>query len=244
MKLTAEFAAKSAPTIQDGTLSFTSGGPSVQSTHPYENGTLEEDQVLAVVTNAPLDISSVAGRASLRIEGIASPVGLATFVPPAVALKALFRYEYGLEEAFTSRRVVFLRPSTTLPAGKRATLVWNKGIRSIQGVATSKPQEIEFSVRPPFSLDLSCPRENAKAGCLPIAPIELSFSSDVPWDAAREIRLERVDAPFGWRQGNAPCARALGRGRSGAFRIGAQRAFSRSLHPARALPSEASAALP
>lgn len=175
-------------------FSFHTGGPSVVSTDPWESGTLEEDQILVVTLDAPVLESSVRGRALLRIKGIASPVLLEVAGLARAQREAYFERNASAREEFAHKRLLFLRPTTRLPAGKTAVLVWDKGIQSLGGKATTAPQELTFRTRAALSLRIDCPRENARQGCVPVAPIEVILTAEIPWEIARRVRLERADA--------------------------------------------------
>ncbi|MCA2959072.1 MAG: hypothetical protein IOD12_02385 [Silvanigrellales bacterium] len=179
--------------FQKGTLSFHTGGPAVEETRPYEHGVLDEDTVLAVGLSARAQSPSIAANVSLVAEDIASPISVSPFIPEAQALRQLFLYDEGFKAKFDAGRVVFLRPSTTLPPGRKITLRWGAGVLSAEsGLPTSKTQEITFQVRSPFHFKVECSRENAKSGCVPVAPIEVSFNAEVPWEKAAQVRLVRL----------------------------------------------------
>ena len=75
---------------------------------------------------------------------------------------------------------VAVRARRTFPNGKKVRLEWGKGVRSKSGEATTAAQTFEFKVRPTFSASVSCRRENARSGCVPILPVTVSFTSPVP----------------------------------------------------------------
>jgi hypothetical protein len=53
---------------------------------------------------------------------------------------------------------------------------------------------LEFKVRPVFTIKVSCERENPKADCIPLTPIEVRFSAPVAWDQAQQVVLEGPNA--------------------------------------------------
>jgi hypothetical protein len=72
-------------------------------------------------------------------------------------------------------------------------LVWGQGIESLSGVPSSQDQVLEFTVRPAFTATFSCLRVNADSGCLPFAPMQLSFTAPVARSAAEKMVLRGGD---------------------------------------------------
>ena len=82
-----------------------------------------------------------------------------------------------------------LRCKRTLPAEARVSLLWGAGIASTGGIKTTDEQALAFAVRPEFTVRMECDRVNADAPCLPMMPIRIQFSAQVPVASAREITL-------------------------------------------------------
>jgi alpha-2-macroglobulin len=86
-------------------------------------------------------------------------------------------------------------PLTVLKCARRLApespmrLVWGTGIESLSGVPTAQDQVLEYSVRPAFSANFSCQRVNKDAGCLPFAPLQLSFTAPVARASAQKVVL-------------------------------------------------------
>lgn len=176
--------------VQSGVLAFNTGGPAVEDTRPFEFGPLDEDTVLAVRVSAMVEKSSISRHVKLVAEGIASPILVTPFEPSQVQIERIFRYDDTLKSAYKARRVVFLRPSTTLPPGRKVSLFWGAGVRSAEsGIATQRTQELTFQVRSPFQYRVECPRENARSGCVPLSPLDLVFNAEVSWEKASQIKL-------------------------------------------------------
>jgi alpha-2-macroglobulin len=165
---------------------LSSGGPAIEASQPGEGSDrIEEEQAFVLSLNGEPTRDSVLAHAGFEIEGITERVGvdliegeardtLIAGLPswlkpdgPALVLKA--------RQAFPNRATV--------------RLVWDAGIASVSGVATERAQVLEFKVRPPFTAKLACERENAKADCIPLTPIELRFSAPVPWSEASQVQL-------------------------------------------------------
>src|SRR5262249_52381786 len=79
------------------------------------------------------------------------------------------------------------------PNGAAVELVWGPGVRSPGGVAGEQPQSFRWTVRPVFTAELSCERETAARGCIPLTPLLLRFSAPVPWSLAGHSVLVGAD---------------------------------------------------
>ena len=162
---------------------FTTGGPAVLTTQPWPGSRVAEDQRFVLRLDAVAEPRSVESHAHFQVEGLPDPVGV--------------RVLAGAERDETLRRStrepapsdLVLEARQRLPAGRRIELVFGRGIATATGIATSEAQRFEFRVRDALALELSCPRENAHADCLPLGALELNFSAPVASDAARRIRL-------------------------------------------------------
>ena len=76
------------------------------------------------------------------------------------------------------------------------------------GVATDQDQILRFKMRTPFSVEFHCQRENPKAGCIPIqpmdAPVSLSdFEGAGRQDCFERTRWKDLEAQAGRRGGRA-----------------------------------------
>ncbi len=148
---------------------FTTGGPAVLTMQPWPGSRVAEDQRFLLRLDAAPEPRSVEAHVHFRVEGQVDPVGV--------------RVVPGADEDFV------IEARQRFPAGRRIELVWDRGVATATGVATSEAQRFEFRVREALGLTLSCPRENAHADCLPFGALELVFSAPVAADAARRIRL-------------------------------------------------------
>jgi uncharacterized protein YfaS (alpha-2-macroglobulin family) len=167
-------------------FSFSTGGPAIASSLPGE-GTerIEEDQVFVLGLNGEATRESVLAHAGFDIDGIGERVGV-TLIEGDARAQLLASLPAWLRP---DGPTVALRARQTFPNKATVRLVWGAGIASPSGVATDAEQVLAFKVRPVFSARLTCERENAKAGCIPLTPIRLRFSAPVPWDLASQIRL-------------------------------------------------------
>ncbi len=90
--------------------------------------------------------------------------------------------------------IVVLQCQRTLPSGKRVSLLWDKGISTISGIATSQAQTLPFRTREEFSVRFNCERVNPDANCIPALPMRLDFSAPIKVADAEKIRLVPVKA--------------------------------------------------
>ncbi|MEO8848752.1 MAG: alpha-2-macroglobulin, partial [Casimicrobiaceae bacterium] len=85
--------------------------------------------------------------------------------------------------------LVLLACARTLPAGAQMKLIWGKGIATTGGIVTTSEQPLAFTVRPAFRATFSCPRANKDAQCIPVLPMQLTFSARIRRSDATAIRL-------------------------------------------------------
>jgi hypothetical protein len=170
-------------------FAFSTGGPAIASTIPWDGAAVAEDQRFVLRLDAVPDEASVLAHAWIEVEGLADPLSLRVVTGPErdQSLRARLR------DAKPSDLLIEARQR--FPAGKRLALVWGRGIATASGIATTETQRIEFRTRDALALQISCPRENARADCLPLGSIELRFSAPVEAAAAARIRLLPVAAP-------------------------------------------------
>ena len=177
-------------------FSFSTGGPAIKSSTPYEGSNyLDEEQIFVLTLDAEPDEASVIQNVSFSIEGIQDRVGikLITGREREEILKALFRH----------RRpplppLVLIQSKQRFPSNARISLIWGKGVMSKTGVATDQDQVFHFQVRKPFTAEFRCDREHKGAGCIPILPMNLYFSAPISKDRASRIVLKGPDGKM-WK---------------------------------------------
>jgi hypothetical protein len=76
-----------------------------------------------------------------------------------------------------------------LSAGQEVRLVLGKNVQASSNHKRSSDQVLAYSVRPEFTASFSCPRQSAKAPCVPLTDMELRFSEQVNADKIKQIRL-------------------------------------------------------
>ncbi|NWG40120.1 MAG: alpha-2-macroglobulin [Hydrogenophilaceae bacterium] len=205
--------------LEPASKSFSTGGPAVLTTWPGEGSeSLDENQIFILGLDAPVKSASLNNRAWCVAEGVGEKIP-ARLVDARTRKTVLenareFFSEYGYAiDLSTARRfflnlpggtvrenilaattrddapVVVLQCARRLPSGAKLNLVWDKGIESASGVPVSAAQTLAYQVRPAFSAKLRCEKTSAKAPCLPILPMTLSFTSPVPVKLASKISL-------------------------------------------------------
>lgn len=198
---------------------FSTGGPAVLVSYPPEGSeAIDENQIFILGLDTPAKSSSLSNRAWCVAEGVgekipARPVGATTRKKVLENAREFFAdYGYAIDLSTAQRfflrmpggtvrgkilaassqpdaPVVVLQCARRLPAGAKMDLIWDKGIESVSGVPASTTQKLAYQVRPAFSAKLRCEKTNAKAPCLPILPMTLSFTAPVPVKLAAAISL-------------------------------------------------------
>lgn len=156
--------------------SFNTGGPSVQRTRPWEgSGNIEQDQYFGLWLDGKVDQKSVTEHAWCEVSGLAEQVPLRIVQAP----EGQDRYGASLWVTCDSK----------LPANTKVRLIWDKGIRSMSGVATSSRQTFTYNTRMAFNVQFSCERTKSTEPCMPLSDMQLSFSAPVSRATAAAITL-------------------------------------------------------
>ncbi|HEY1726698.1 MAG TPA: MG2 domain-containing protein [Steroidobacteraceae bacterium] len=193
---------------------FDTGGPAVVASLPNDGWSeIDEEQVFLLRLDAPADVGSIESHSYCAIDGLAEgvPVQVLTGQERRAALeqRRALGYDYlqllwkrgaisdvrvrnrGMEQR--EELITVLRCQRHLPAQARVLLHWGAGIATASGIATQVDQHLSFSVRPAFAAEVQCTRTNARAGCVPVLPITVSFSAPVARARAQAIRLRTSD---------------------------------------------------
>jgi hypothetical protein len=161
---------------------FSTPGPAIVRSQPWEGSRIAEDQVFLLVLSGPAQPESVAQRAWCRVEGIGERVAV-RLLAPAEQRELARRLEPG------EAHVLAMACARNLPPKAKVALIWDSGIASPSGVASRRPQTLDFDVRDAFTATLSCTREQPNAPCSPLADLRLEFSAPVPRERALAARL-------------------------------------------------------
>ncbi|HEX7810880.1 MAG TPA: alpha-2-macroglobulin family protein, partial [Burkholderiales bacterium] len=203
---------------------FSTGGPAVLETLPYEEAIVDEEQMFILGLDAPASGESVLANAYCDVQGVTErvPVRLIQGEQRKALLAARrdfmdrwlgvllkdgrnllidgrpfgrgTRFEDLVSADESKVPVTVVQCQRRLPNNAEVRLVWGKGISSTSGVATSQDQGIAFRVREVFQAKFSCERANKDAGCLPILPMRLSFTAPLSREQAAKIVLRPAGA--------------------------------------------------
>ncbi len=168
-------------------FSFSTGGPAIKASIPYEGEEIDEEQIFVLTLDAEPDRDSVLQNVTFSVEGIQDQVGIRIVEGKEreQIFKSLFRHR---RPPFPP--MVFVQSKQRFPNETKVALVWGKGVMSKTGVATDTDQVLRFKTRKPFTVGFSCERENPTAGCIPITPMTINFSAPVSKDQAGRIVMK------------------------------------------------------
>ncbi|MFT4174540.1 MAG: MG2 domain-containing protein, partial [Rhodocyclaceae bacterium] len=205
--LNCRFTLRNALTTQAGepvapaSFSFTTGGPAVRSSLPGEGDEVDEQQVFLLGLDAPASSETLRGNAYCMVADVGERIALEVIeggerdkiLAEQHKVSRYFFSDPNESAAKDSRskyaNVVVARCGRRLPPGAKLSLVWGPGIKTSSGVATRQAQTLAFTVRDDFVVTQTCTRIKANAGCVPVLPLDLQFSSPVSRELARQITL-------------------------------------------------------
>lgn len=194
------------PVTGQQAFSFTTGGPAVVESVPYEgNEYIDENQIFLLFLDAEATEASVLSHVYCSVEGINERVGV-RFAGGEAAAKILKRYASYVSRKGKDGPRVLIQCKQTFPNKAKVDLVWSKGVSTPSGIATTEDQVLPFRVRRPFTARFTCEKENANADCIPIRPFSLNFSAPVPWETARKIVLKGGGTIYKTEKESSPVA--------------------------------------
>ncbi len=166
---------------------FATGGPAVWRSEPWDGATVEEDQHFLLRLTGPAVAATVQSQAWCEVDGIGERIAM-NIVEGEARAQVLKARRVPADEAPRTLLVACSRP---LPAQAKLRLVWGEGIAAAAdpAVKTRVAQRLRYQVRPRFTAEFSCEREQAKSPCMPLRPLVLRFSSPVPRASLQAIRL-------------------------------------------------------
>jgi uncharacterized protein YfaS (alpha-2-macroglobulin family) len=170
----------------DTAFFFSTGGPSIIQSRPYEGDTaIDERQIFVLTLDAQPVQETLLKNAWFSVAGVNERVG-ATLVTGKEREQLLKALRISKDEG----TLVTLRARQAFPPSAKVRLVWGKGIAARSGVETEGDQVLEFQARAPFRAEFSCPREKKGGGCIPVLPMRMTFSAPAPWSLVKEIVLK------------------------------------------------------
>ena len=162
-------------------------GASVITAQPYEGDEYsDEQQRLVYFLDGDPDDTALTQTVYCSIEGIKERVGIRLLTGSE---KNDFLKSIGHDKDQAPVTVFDCRQQ--FPPHARIDIIWGKGVKSKTGIATTKDQKISYKTRTPFSVTFRCMKEDPKANCMPLSPMNLEFSSPVPWNFVRDITLKK-----------------------------------------------------
>ncbi|MEO6984045.1 MAG: MG2 domain-containing protein, partial [Paralcaligenes sp.] len=169
-------------------FSFTTGGPRVSASRP-DGDYISEDQIFVLKFNGAVKADSLAESASCLVEGLgeAVPVRLVTGADRHAILKLSYFYPV---PADNDASVQLLQCKRRLPADAKVQLRVGPGVQALSGVASTRAETLNYTVRAPFKATFSCQRENARAACDPVLPVSLGFNAGISYENAQKVRLK------------------------------------------------------
>ena len=183
---------------------FDTGGPRIDRVRPWEGDTIEEDQVFVLRLDAPATIASLKQHVWCRQPDLGEqvPVRLVEGERRQAILSGL-RYASGEQpaggseqgnaaaaEGMATTTLAVLQCQRRFTPGTEVSLVYDRGVALTNGMVSTQVQRMDFKVRQPFTAEMSCERENAQAGCMPIRPITVNFSAPIPKALAAQVHLQ------------------------------------------------------
>lgn len=169
---------------------FSTGGPAIMHSTPWEGSGIEEDQIFILQLDAEATEASVLRNAYFAVDGLASRI--AVRIVSGSRRSAILKSEYRFSPA-PPPKLLLLQAKQKFPNNARVTLVWGSGIASLSGVETEQDQVLPFVARDIFKATLRCGRENPEADCVPITPLRVHFSAPIASRIARKALLRGSD---------------------------------------------------
>ncbi len=189
-------------------FSFATGGPAIRATLPAEaSDQVDAEQFFVLAVDAPAPRASIEAHAWCAVDNLAERLPLQVLEgQEREAILAQSRglgYPYHrllsdnedegpLKPSAVKQRetsLVVARCARPLPEETRFDLVWGAGIGA-PGAVTALDQVLHFKTRPSFTASFTCERSRADAPCIPVLPLRLRFSSQVPAKLAAQVRLQ------------------------------------------------------
>ncbi|WP_414694440.1 alpha-2-macroglobulin family protein [Paraburkholderia sp.] len=162
---------------------FQTGGPFVKRVRP-DSGEVEENQAFVLELNGPATEASVREHIWCESSALGNRVPVKPLDP---ATRTALLKRFWLDKA--AARVLTLSCAQVMPSGTKMQLVFGKGVASPSGIANDVERRFDYEVRQPFAANFTCERENAKAPCTPLRPVQLQFNAPIARSEAQKIRL-------------------------------------------------------
>ncbi len=186
-----------------GPWEFTTGGPKLAESRPYQGMSgIREHEIFLLRPDAQTDVGSVdrhlqcqsEGEAALRMERLSREDGLR-------AMRV--QHPQFDESTWDTQGWMAYRCAKPFASSAKVRLVWGAGIAASSGVTSKTDQIFNYTVRPVFSLNVTCGVLDGNPGCdprnglnfqfsAPVAPAELTKIT-VTADGGKHVALRRVN---------------------------------------------------
>lgn len=166
-------------------FSFSTGGPSILESDPYQGSEyVDEEQIFILTLDAAATEASVLANVHFTVQGIADRVGvrIVTGDEREQILKSRYRHR---DRA--APLLLLIQAKQRFPEKTKISLVWGKDVATPGGATNLQDQVLPFVTRGSFVATFRCQRENPQKDCVPISPMELSFSAPLAWEVAKKI---------------------------------------------------------
>ena len=165
-----------------GPWEFTTGGPKLVETRPYQGQSIKEHDIFLLRPDAQPDIASINRHLQCQAEG-ASPMTVERLSRDE-GVRALHTTVGGMDLANVERMwdqqwwqaYRCARPFTN---NAKVRLIWGAAIAAVSGVASRTDQIFNYVVRPPFTLNVTCGMLDGVPGCDPRGGLNFQFSYPV-----------------------------------------------------------------
>jgi hypothetical protein len=171
---------------------FTTGGPTVLSMNPYSDSGIDEDQIFILNLDSEIDIKTLQGNLYFEIQGLKEKIPAEVLDKNSSEVKEIYKSLYSKPQPTD----LVLRASKKFPFNGKVSLVWSTGINSKTGVPNSTQQVFNYTVRKPFTAEMSCERENAKSNCIPFSKIYIHLSAPILSKHISKISLKGKDKTY------------------------------------------------
>lgn len=148
---------------------------------PSDGSTVDAEQTFFIKTNATVSSEWINKNVYFLIKGIGNKI-------PAVVLpqnetqkifKQLKQEKAIYDESDAAAYITAIKPIKALPRSSQIEMHW--------------VSEYSFAIEPDFTAKLSCERETADSGCLPLSDIFVNFSQPISGDNIKKIYLQTED---------------------------------------------------
>ena len=166
-------------------MRFSTGDVRLKNTRPWEDDTVDEDQVFILNFDTPVKSSSLQEKTVCAIEGLGEqvPVRLVEGKDREAILEDMYYNEND------KKNIHLVQCSRNLPTQGKVALLIQAGLEAENGWFNRKPISRNYDVRGPFTASMICSRAKPNAFCSPLGDIEVRFNSPIKAQDSQLIKL-------------------------------------------------------